>query len=207
MNDEPLDQHSTLNKTSLTRFTTVSHASFCLADPQPSMIRLMDIAVGLSNQCRYNGQIREFYSIAQHSVLVADECYHRAFLSGASESEAKTVGRMGLFHDAAEAYVGDCISPLKLMLQPAFGEIEARIQATILKACDVKWDPKWESLVDKVDKAMFVRECLDMRDQDMDWAQNALKQDLTDWMPKEKIVPCSPVEAVGRFLDANILYT
>ncbi len=35
-------------------------------------VHLEDIAHGLAFQCRFNGQTSEFYSIAQHSMIVAD---------------------------------------------------------------------------------------------------------------------------------------
>ncbi len=65
-------------------------------------VRIEDIAHALSLQCRYNGHCKEFYSIAQHSILVAGhiDCCSRTQL-------------FGLLHDAAEAYLGDMIRPLK----------------------------------------------------------------------------------------------
>lgn len=35
-----------------------------------SMICIDDIAKGLSNICRFGGQIEDFYSVAQHTLLV-----------------------------------------------------------------------------------------------------------------------------------------
>jgi uncharacterized protein len=40
--------------------------------PDPSEIDLDDIAQALSNQCRFGGHCRVFYSVAQHSCLAAE---------------------------------------------------------------------------------------------------------------------------------------
>lgn len=71
----------------------------------PNDILFSDIAHALSNICRFNGHCREFYSVAQHSVNIAEWLKQR----GAS-TETQLVG---LFHDASEAYLGDVIRPLK----------------------------------------------------------------------------------------------
>lgn len=69
-------------------------------EPKPEDIRLADIAHALSMICRYGGHARWFYSVAEHSVHVS------YLVPQAHALEA-------LLHDAAEAYVGDMIIPLK----------------------------------------------------------------------------------------------
>ena len=79
---------------------------------------LEDIAHGLANICRYNGQCKHFYSVAQHSVLVA----HLALAIAQNDRWRKYfeddatldyVYMRALLHDAAEAYLGDVTKPLK----------------------------------------------------------------------------------------------
>ncbi len=82
---------------------TYSGKKFYFLNPTPDTICVEDIAHSLSRLCRFNGHIKQHYSVAQHSVLcsclVADEFKLAA-----------------LFHDASEAYVGDLVSPLKRLL-------------------------------------------------------------------------------------------
>lgn len=99
---------------------TNSGIAFDLVEPREELITVHDIAWHLSNIARYNGATRN-YTVAQHSVLVSEilERYGAdpAFIF------------QGLMHDAAEAYIGDIISPVKYLPEVAQGlkEIEARI--------------------------------------------------------------------------------
>ncbi|WP_297095535.1 HD domain-containing protein [uncultured Draconibacterium sp.] len=105
--------------------TTVSGIQFNLLNPTIEMVNEHDIITGLSNNPHFNGQSPKFFSVAQHSVLVY---YH----------VKKTFNRPGLslaalLHDAAEAYTGDIIAPLKV-LWPGFKQIERRIEEVIFMA-------------------------------------------------------------------------
>lgn len=90
---------------------------FYLTRPHIDDVAIEDIAHGLAYQCRFNGQTHSFYSVAQHSLmvmaLVAPE--HRL---------------AALLHDAAEAYLGDMVKPLKTLF-PEFSAIEARVMDII----------------------------------------------------------------------------
>ena len=196
----PLDRPSSLSAKSATTLTTVSGVTFDLLEPTVEMVRLADITTGLSNQCRFNGQVSAFYSIAQHSVLVSEEAERRAILQRLSPRSVLEVAFMGLLHDAAEAYVGDIISPLKHLL-PRFSEIEDRVQDTILKALNVRWRGDLEDLIDGVDKGMFAQECISLRGRSREWARDSLVTDLTQWLPAKPILSAlGPNEAAGAFM-------
>jgi hypothetical protein len=90
--------------------STRSGRRVALLNPSPSQIVIGDIAHGLAHQCRFNGQTSKFYSVAQHSVLVASILPRELRLAG-------------LLHDASEAYLGDVVQPLKDLL-PEYQAIE-----------------------------------------------------------------------------------
>ncbi len=106
---------------------TFSGKLFNLWEATPKDICIKDIAHALSLQCRFNGHCSEFYSVAQHSIMVA-----RA-VSGMTDNPGLWLS--ALLHDASEAYLGDVIKPLKVHL-PEYAKIEARVMELI----EMKWD-------------------------------------------------------------------
>lgn len=96
---------------------TFSGVAFDLVRPDGVMVSIKDIAQSLANQCRFNGHTKRFYSVAEHSLYV-------------SRVVPRHLALDGLLHDAAEAYVGDMVAPLKSLL-PEFQEVERRVHAAI----------------------------------------------------------------------------
>lgn len=72
-------------------------------DPKPEEICIEDIAHSLAHICRFNGHTEFFYSVAQHSLIVAHLL----------KDESPLTQLLGLLHDAAEAYIGDIPAPIK----------------------------------------------------------------------------------------------
>lgn len=101
----------------MTWLLTASGRQFDPIDPQPDMIDLVDIATGLSNECRFAGQCKFFYSVAQHSVLV-------------SQHVPPQHAWEALLHDAAEAYIKDIPAPIKRLL-PDYRALEHKIESAI----------------------------------------------------------------------------
>lgn len=99
-------------------FPSATGLQINLLDPWPDSITVQDIAAGLSKVCRFGGQIKQFYSVAQHSILV----------SRLVPAELKLAA---LFHDATEAYLGDVVKPLKLLIAELYGPIERRFERVI----------------------------------------------------------------------------
>jgi len=91
-----------------------------LEDLSPSVITVEGIAGALAKVNRFNGQTSYPYSVAQHSVLVS----HLVQPKQAIEA---------LFHDAAEAFVGDLSKWIKPMC-PGFNTLEDLVDERI---CEV----------------------------------------------------------------------
>lgn len=93
-----------------------------ILNPREEDIYIDDIACAISKQCRYNGSVIDFYSVAQHCILgawIAQEKFG-----------SKELAKEFLLHDASEAYIGDMIRPLKIHI-PIFLEIEERFNTAI----------------------------------------------------------------------------
>lgn len=119
-----------------------------LFDVNPEDINLEDIAHCLSNLCRYGGQTKQFYSVAEHSCRVAES------VSDENKSWA-------LLHDATEAYLGDVVRPLKYLPEmSAYREIEKIFEKAIIERFDL--DPIMPEEVKKYDGILLATEMRDI---------------------------------------------
>ena len=118
--------------------------------PDHRQICIEDIAQGLSNICRFTGQCREFYSVAQHSAQVEFWLATWPEIKGLPASRRLNMRRVALLHDATEAYMGDMVRPLK-RLCPEYAFIEDKLFGKILKAFGLKRPEPW--LMDLLKKA------------------------------------------------------
>lgn len=100
-------------------FNTQSGLLVDINNPTADMINTGDIAHALSNTCRFNGHTSDFYSVAQHSLLVA-------------VLAPKELRLEALLHDASEAYLGDVIKPLKNILGKTYTDLEDRFMEVII---------------------------------------------------------------------------
>ena len=130
---------------------------FDFLDPHGSDFDISDIAHGLAHVCRYAGQCRAFYSVAEHSMLVADTVDEFAY-------EA-------LLHDAAEAFIGDVTRPLKQLL-PDYKRIEVMIEDAMI--CRFGLDRRSKDLVKQADLRVLAAEQTQvMASGCADWAAEA----------------------------------
>lgn len=88
-----------------------------VTNPKPEQILIEDIAHALSNQCRFGGHTLQFYSVAEHCLLVSEMVPDKHRLAA-------------LLHDASEAYLVDIPTPVKQML-PEYYTIEYRLMEVI----------------------------------------------------------------------------
>jgi len=133
-------------------FYTLTGKMIDLEDFKPEDVDLFEIANALSNQGRYNGQTKLFYSVAEHSVLLAQ----RAKAGGMDEN----IQRALLMHDASEAYVGDIVYHLKGRF-PFFKELENKIIKVIFDKFEIKIDAI-EAIVNSMDRAICIDEMHDL---------------------------------------------
>ncbi len=165
--------------------TFTGQAFYPLA-PKVEDIRLGDIAHALSQQCRFAGHTREFYSVAEHCVRVC------RYLKEAGAP--KNVQLWGLLHDASEAYLVDIPSPLKRSkVFKTYRESERKVMARICERYDLPL--KQPEAVTYADQVLLATEARDL----MPFVRThwrALKAKPLE----DRIVPWSPLEAETRFL-------
>jgi hypothetical protein len=77
-------------------------------DPKAADICIEDIAYALANTNRWGSHANPQITVAQHSIMVSEALMR----NGASQM----IQLQGLFHDAAEAYLGDVPTPIKAQL-------------------------------------------------------------------------------------------
>jgi len=164
---------------------------FEFLNPKPEMVCIEDIAHALANMCRYTGHVKQFYSVAQHCVLMAN-----ADLLGDPLAR--------LLHDAAETYIGDLASPWKSLLRvdvcSAYCEtvkvFEQGIMAVIGMALGVDISPNPN--IKLSDIRMFwteVRDLMPDMPDDFEWGPPRMEP------LKTKIIPWNPETAEGMFLS------
>ena len=112
------------------------NGDFDILDPRPEQIHLADIAHGLAGKFRFAGQSPIRKTVARHSLEVADRCM------------APIAKVWAMFHDAAEAYMGDVPRPHKRSLWffgdgisrgTSFAGVEQNLLAKIAERFHLPW--------------------------------------------------------------------
>ena len=140
-------------------------------------IDIVDIAHALSMACRFNGHLKRFLSVAEHSIIVASMVEEKHQLPA-------------LLHDAAEAYITDIPRPIKQMI-PMVNEIDAALTKAIFEkyGCAYPIDPE----ITEVDRELCLAEA---RDSNMDVDSWGERYSFIEHTPFH----WSPVEAKKYFL-------
>ena len=100
------------------KITTYTGLRFNPLEAAEDDIDIRDIAHSLPLICRGNGQVKTFFSVAQHCINCAKEAEARGY--------SKRVQLGCLLHDAAECYLSDVPRPLKQFM-PEYYDYEDRM--------------------------------------------------------------------------------
>jgi hypothetical protein len=167
-------------------FSTYTGRRWYVRSPRPEDVDLADVAHSLSMQCRFNGHCRDFYSVAQHSVLVSRLVRPELALHG--------------LLDAAEAYVGDLVRPIKQTFRTwnvvAFDALESLAELAIFAQFGVR--PPDGDEAEEIKRADLVALSTERRD----LLKPGLVWRTTTTHPPapETIRPMPPLEAEALFL-------
>lgn len=157
---------------------TYTGKQFWPYEPDPQDVDIIDIVHALGMICRFGGHSSEFYSVAQHSVLVF----------------TKTADIHGLLHDAAEAYLLDIPRPLKVLM-PWYKEAENRLMEVIYHRFGIPLPTaEEERKVKEVDNRILATEKLYLHKPGHPWEL----PEPYDW---EKIHCWTPGRAATNMLD------
>jgi hypothetical protein len=141
--------------------TTYKGHKFYPLDPDPDDIDIMDIAHALSNSCRWTGHVSQFYSVAQHCVLVSQNCKPENALGG-------------LLHDATEAYLSDISRPVKYSEKmDGYRDIEANLEKVISEKYNLPYPMTID--VKKADDDLLLSEAFTFFRPVPEWASNRIK--------------------------------
>lgn len=126
-----------------------------LADPKAEDIDLGDIAVHLSNICRFTGAVSRFYSVAEHSVRCA------AILE--KDWHWKGMALHALFHDAHEAYTNDISTPLKRLFADQLREIQDRLDMAVAERFGLQVERFEHCIIKAADQEMLLAEAASLK--------------------------------------------
>lgn len=180
---------------------TASGVRLNLDDPRPEDIRIEDVAGGLSKVCRFSAQALEYYSVAQHALLV------QQLVVEAGHPELALVA---LHHDSHEAFLGDVPTPLKKKIRKvtnAYDQASRALDIALAEALGFAWPEKDSQewiLIKRADRQALLIEAARL----LPDGGEALRRDqrlgdaeLRDLALLEE--PLSPTEAEAMFLEAH----
>lgn len=163
-------------------------------DPRRGSVDIVDVAHALAHLCRFNGHCAQFYSVAEHSVMVADMV----------KDVAPELELHALIHDAPEAYLGDLPRPVKHSL-PAMHTAEILWEKEIHRHLGLRWplDPAEQAIIKASDRLAL---CVEMHTMKVgeyrvyDYLDGRTKE---EWLKANTGRPYgwSPGEAKAKFLE------
>jgi 5'-deoxynucleotidase YfbR-like HD superfamily hydrolase len=181
---------------------TASGERLDLDNPRPEDIRIEDVAGGLSKVCRFGAQALEYYSVAQHALLV-----QRLVV----EAGHPGLALVALHHDSHEAYLCDIPTPLKRKIRKAtnvYDEACKALDGVIAEAFGFERPEDGapeQRVIKQADRQALLMEATRL----LPDGGEALRRDIglgeeeyRDLAALEKPLP--PAEAEARFLEAHL---
>lgn len=159
---------------------TSEGAFFDFLKPSEYTPTIFEVGYALSNLCRFTGHVGQFYSVAQHSVLV-------------SRIVPPRLAYEGLMHDCAEAFIGDMSAPLKRLL-PQYKEIERRVEMAIFPRLGLTYPSPIE--VKRADLVALATEQRDLFVKQRQWSELSGIEPVA-----ERIQPLPPKLAYRLFME------
>jgi uncharacterized protein len=120
---------------------TRSGQAVSLIDPKPNTINLGDIAHSLARLPRFAGHTKEPYSVAQHCVAGANAVF--------MEAKNPVLALHFLMHDAHEAYIGDMLRPVELLINTYL------LTLGIKEVTSATFPNIWANIKNVVDEAIY----------------------------------------------------
>lgn len=170
---------------------TFTGRQFWPLDPKPKEVEVRDIAHALANLCRFTGHVDAFYSVAQHSVLMARDVQKRF-------TNRPELPLWALLHDAAEAYISDLSRPVKAAFRAAGSTAYADAEDRLLRCVATRFGLPWPipAEIHQADLILLATERRDlMGPPPRPWRSTKLVSPLRDI-----INPWTPSEAKAEFL-------
>ncbi len=104
------------------------------------------IVKSLINQCRFNGNVSQYWSVAHHSIFVEQLV------------KDPNLKKQAIMHDFPEAIIGDIITPIK-HASPKVLEVEKQVTKMFEDAYNIKLSPL-PNLVKLADECAYYREVM-----------------------------------------------
>lgn len=144
---------------------------FDLENFSPNLISSADIAHSLAWQCRYNGHVHTYYSVAQHCLAMWN--YVKKWYP-----HIDYLDFMVLMHDSPEMITGDVPSPYKTHMMGDFRNKEQELLDVFFERFKIKTSPEALKIMHKLDKeivpteiALFLDRTVDIEQINKEWAE------------------------------------
>ena len=172
--------------------TTASSKHLDFINPHPDQITIEDIATGLSSVPRWGGQLKKWYSVAEHCILMLQA--YKAITKTINSEVCRAI----LLHDATEAYMGDIPRPLKVLI-PDYQSIEKKLDIIIKLKFGISTNLEIQKIVHTFDEIMLKNEAI-ARGGDINWLSDQ-KYKNVKLLPFFGMHYFSPREAKRGFLN------